>query len=415
MKKAIITFLLILPLLVWGQGADFAYDDQAQLDESLKNRVMWGYKIMMFPNNPSIYFRKPDDLSKNMAYYNWKQQFWVYRAEDFDSSKVDLKRLFLQIDLSKTTLDRNRPTAGDQMKLEDRPSLAYNIKKDKEFNLFLDWMNKIKTPARKINFYKKAAANSAKRGASYDFVYGNILDINKVGMQYEVLKLTKYKGVRNGTELRKTPQKVAGGMQYYFELHGGKYLRSSDTAYNIFRDNKTVPVTVVELVPTNGKSTQGILRGRMLTKQVKSDLESYLKKNVSVTLKTMKLDYQAFGDNGKTSPLFHYNQYLQKHINPQLPQNTIIIYYLTNKEMLRAIDDEMTHPLVYGPYGTDWARMYATIIHELGHSLGMRHHVPNREGSNDIAAHLSPACVMNYRYKSQEFCELCRYALGVNK
>ena len=54
------------------------------------------------------------------------------------------------------------------------------------------------------------------------------------------------------------------------------------------------------------------------------------------------------------------------------------------------------------------------VVHEFGHSLQLRHHFNDTDGSSDIKTHISPSCIMNYKYRSNEFCPLCKYGLGVN-
>jgi hypothetical protein len=259
-----------------------------------------------------------------------------------------------------------------------------------------------------------AANNAAKRGRLVLDSETSISDADR-GIQSENFKPASYKNKPLPYEIRKDILKSAGGMQLYFEYRKREVFRMVDEAQNIFRDNKVVPVTIIELEPQEGNTSPEILRGKALVKKVQSDLESVFHKKFKVKLVTMKISYTELGNYGNIAPLTYFDQFMTKHVNSKAGRNTLIIYYMTDSKRLYAIDDEGTHPLQLGPYGTDWEKDKYRIMHEMGHSLGLRHHFNDTDGSADIKSHISPSCIMNYKYSSKECCPLCRYGLGLDK
>jgi hypothetical protein len=407
-------FLIIIASLTMAGSEGFNHDPDAQINRSLSGSVMFGYYIDINPIYPYIYFRDIDKPALNYATYNGEKQYWMWKNDKFDSSKIDLKQFFTKIDLTKTTLDRVEPVSETVYRdtvLEEKP---YDYSNDKDFKDFMKWCDKTKVPADVKAFYLKAANNSAKRGNLIPDEGRGVSD-NDMGIQAEAFKSLKYKNRQVPEIEARGMKKLAGGMQLYFEYRKRTMLRYNDESQNIFRENKTVPVTIVELEPEEGNTGQKILRGKALVKRVKADLEKTFHKKFNVKLKTMTISYTEFADCGKVAPLTHYGRFMSKYVHPNAVKNTLYIYYFTDTQKLLAIDNDGTHPLQFGPYGSDWENFSFTIIHEFGHSIGLRHHFNDTDGSDDIKTHISPACIMNYRYVSREFCPLCRYGLGIDK
>ena len=413
LKSAAFCLLLVLSAGAFAQSTH-NYDPNYEVNRALKDTVWNGYRLQFDLNFTSVLFADPNNPMKRDAYYNLDKQYFGWKNPNFDSSKFDLKYLYTKIDLSKTTLDRMEPkteTVYRDTALEDRD---YDFSADSDFTAFMAYCGKIRVQPDVKKFYLRAANNTAKRGRL-------VLDRKKtladaeVGIQWSAFKPPVYKNQVVPYDKRDGITYMAGGMQLYFEFRKKQRYVYPDKAQNIFKDSKTVPLVIVELEPKEGNTGPAILRGAALAQKAKADLESAFRKNFRITTKTMQISYTEFSDAGKTAPLFHYDQYLAKHVNPSLPKNSLIIYYFTDSKRLFAIDKAGSHPLEFGPYGTDWEKVFPTIIHELGHSLQLRHHFSDSEGSGDIKTHISPSCIMNYRFRSNEFCPLCRYGLGVDK
>ncbi len=418
MKKirtaAYLALIIACAMTALSGNNSFNYDPEARINQDIKGKIIWGYYIDINLKYALVYFKDKEKHAVNKATYNCEKQFWAWKHKDFDSSKIDLTQLFSRVDLSKTTLDRPEPVSETVYRDNALETKNYDYSRDKDFSDFISWCKRTRVPEDTIKFYINSANNAAKRGTLVDDT-GRVLSDNDTGIQAETFKPAGYKNKVVPYNKRNGITKVAGGMQLYFEYRKRTMYRYVDEAQNIFRDNKTVPVTIVELEPLEGNTGPKILRGNALIKQVRSDLESSFHKKFKVKHKVIKISYTEFGNYGNIAPLTYFDQFMTKHVNPKVGRNTLIIYYFTDSKRLLAIDDQGSHPLHYGPYGTDWGRMAFTIIHEMGHSLGLRHHFNDRDGSADIKAHISPACIMNYKYKSQEFCPLCRYGLGIDR
>lgn len=391
----------------------FKYDPDAQVNRALNETIMFGYYVNFNLKYPLIYFRDSEKHAINLATYNYEKQFWMWKHKDFDSSKIDLKQFFTKIDLSKTTLDRTEPvseTVYRDTALENKP---YDYSNDKDFSDFMKWCDKTKVPADTKNFYIMAANNAAKRGRLVLDSAVSVSDVDR-GIQSENFKPASYKNKPLPYDTRKDIMKSAGGMQLYFEYRKRELFVMVDQAQNIFKDNKAVPVTIVELEPQEGNTSPEILRGKALVKKVQADLESTFHKKFKVKLVTMKISYTELANYGNLPLLTYFGQFMEKYVNAKAGKNTLIIYYMIDSKRLYAIDRLGTHPLATGPYGTDWERNKHNIMHEMGHTIGLRHHFNDTDGSGDIKSHISPACIMNYQFVSHDICPLCRYGMGLN-
>jgi hypothetical protein len=416
MKKFILAVCCLIAVIsgsATGQSTH-NYDPNYEVKRELADTMWNGYRLQYNTFYTIVFFAHPDNPLDRYACYYLDLQYFSWKDKSFDSSKFDLKYLYKKIDLSKTVLDRMEPktdTVYRDNTLEDRD---YDYSGDRDFADFMAWCKKTKVPAETINFYLRAANNSAKRGKPLLIQNRNYTD-QEVGIQFSAFKPAKLKNKPVPMDERIGICHYAGGMQLYFEFRKKQKYVFVDRAQNAFRDNKIVPVTIVELEPKEGNTGPKILRGAELAKRAKADLEKAFGKPFRITMKKATISYTEFADSGKVAPLTHYDIYLEKYVNPSLPKNSVIIYYFTDAKRLFAIDEVGSHPLEFGPYATDWAKISGTILHELGHSLQLRHHFSDTAGSDDLKTHISPSCIMNYKYRSNEFCPLCRYGLGMNK
>jgi hypothetical protein len=390
---------------------DFPYDPNAVVDRSKEGTIMNGYLVNFNMTGQYVYFRNPENPAINYATYNAAYQYWEFVGTGFDPAAIDLASLFLSIDLSKTTLNRMQPASRTMAAAEDDPQ--YDWAKDKDFADFVAWMRARKTPQATIDFYLAAAANPGKRGKllPWSVMYTDA----EVGLQAENLKPIKYKNVLDGSRWTKEEARTAGGMQYYFELRKRDYARGSDAAYNLFRDSGVVPITLVELVPNDRREYKiGALSGTALQTRVGKDFQAFFGgKKCKVSRVSIKVDYSLLEDRMPSAA--ELEAFMDAYVHKSYPKyKSLFIYYFVDPDGLAKIDDDMSHPLEMGSYGCDWSRYYRTILHELGHTLGMRHHFDTEtEGAADLDRHCSPACVMNYKFVKEGFCELCLYGLGM--
>lgn len=398
-----------------GIPADWAYDKNAEINPMLNGEAMGPYTLQIEAHSPLLFF----GYDKNRpllraACYDWEMQYWYWKDRNFDPGKVNLAALYRRIDLSKTTLDRPRPAWETMSSVTNIPNTPYNYSRDIPFSNFIEWCRRANTPAGTIDFFLKAANHPAKRGARRIHEYGKQYSLNVIGIMFEVYKPVSQKHVFNGSEYDQTNMLAAGGMEAYFIKREGNYVPAANWSYSVFRDNPVVPVTVVELSPVEPPLSQNrILRGNALGTQVKKDLESAFGKQFNVTVVSRRISYKKLGEPGRLPILTHMDLVMDEVLHPGLPTNSLCIYYFTDVSWLKNFDKDMTHPLSRGPYGTDWMKYRFTIMHEMGHSLSLMHHFDESANSSDINNHISPACIMNYRYKSPVFCELCRYGLGI--
>jgi len=392
---------------------DFPFDQTAEIKPNLHYTMLKKYRVWVSKRLPYIFFRDPK-TSANYGTYDWEFQYWIFKHKDCDLTAAEIESLYQKIDTSKTVLDRKKPASRTVYFYNKLEKYSYKYNNDPDFSAFLKYARASGSSEKVINFFLKAANNPVKRGGELPFVYGRFHPVHKLGMQASHLKKIEYKNITDGVKMRDTDMISAGGMQLYFTLAAGKYIPAVNQAYTIYRENKTVPVMIVELTPQEGYlDNYKMLRGQELVKTVKKDLDYALGKKHNVKITTMKISYQKFYRLSPNSRIWVYMNGVEKQVAAKVPANHIIIYYFTDRKRLEKMDPKCSHPLTFGPYGTDWGKLKLKILHELGHSLQMRHHFNNRKGSGNIKAHFSPACIMNYKYKSDKFCELCRYALGV--
>lgn len=392
---------------------DFPYDPGARyLTSGTKNMGTY----YLFYNERQVTFKLRGGPAGVAANYNLKYQFWQSIRKDFDKSKVDLESLFLKIDTTKTVLDRMTPEVFSfqgGLKYEGAP---YDYTKDKGLMDFLDYCKTHGASKKTIEFYIRTAANPAKRGALLPKgTYQNMIiyTTGELGIQPESMKPISYKN--KDYDRKNNINKMTGGMEYFFSLNKGEYIRTADAGYNGFKDNNPVPLTIVEITPPDGFITPGILTGDALVKRVNENMTQYFKKDFKVSLVKTKMNYNKIYDNPKGyPPIYFIETVLQEFYDTLVPKNSLVIFYFTNRKGLAQFDPEISHPINRGVYASAWAANTSHIMHEFGHAIGLRHHFYQQEPFKD-SSHISPKCIMNYKgtFKKEEICLLCRYGLGI--
>ena len=289
--KKYLTFLMIsFTAFIGAAESSHNYDPNYEVNKELKDTLWNGYRLQFDLKFKTVLFADPNNPMLRDAYYNLDKQYFGWKNPNFDSSKFDLTYLYKKIDLSKTTLDRMEPkteTVYRDTALEDKD---YDYSKDPDFAAFMAYCDKTKVNPEVKQFYLRAANNSAKRGRL-------ILDQNKtlsdaeVGIQHSSFKPPMYKNQVVPYDKRDGITYKAGGMQLYFEFRKKQRYVYPDKALNIFKDNKSVPLVIVELEPIEGNTGPAILRGESLVKKAKADLEAAFKKSFRITTKTMTIIY----------------------------------------------------------------------------------------------------------------------------
>lgn len=391
----------------------FSYDLDAVPDLSWSGKVMGKYLVLMLPGSADIIFRDAADPAGNLGQYNILCQYWSWRAPGFDSASLDLGSLYLRLDREKVpVLDRPMPMDDEVISALPSESEPYDYSADQDFGAFMKWMEGAKVKESLRKFFLMAGSNPSKRGRVLPFFYGSLLSHRDAGMEPDAFKPASQKGILDGSLFDAERMSWAGGMQYYFELRSGVRARAYDAAFNIFVDNATVPIVLVEADNSEyrGKA-QPMLRAAALRKQAEKDLEAFFRKDVLLSYQKISFPYSELGAGSQGD----FDRVVERYARAAAGEGKLFILYLTDAAALKKIDPDRSHPLAFGAYGTDWARLAPTIIHEFGHSLGLRHHFGARVNSSSLEAHISHACVMNYRYTSREFCPLCRYGLRLDR
>jgi hypothetical protein len=268
---------------------------------------------------------------------------------------------------------------------------------DVDFDMFLDYLENRQAPREYIELVTEKSQNPSYRGR---IVPG--FNRSNAGIQFA-----------NITNLTDGKKASVGGMQYYFTCNKEDYTVSGHTIYEIMREYDPVPVVLVEIDNSTGQATDGILRGKRLVEEARSDLERYYIKKFDIKFRRISLDYELFVPKLGITPGAYISMTLDKHIHNIHDDEAIYIYYFTDKKRWSRIDRKLSHPVKRGVFTSDWSGMVPATMHELGHAIGLRHHFPSPNCDYSGQDHISGPCVMNYRFNTDSICYLCRYALGI--
>lgn len=341
---------------------------------ALNNTRMYNCKVVFMENVDEIWFNDLESRYITHAVYKYKNMHWSkWTHGDFAIEEVDLSLFFTNMN-SDEAKKYNRWNPDDDMMIRVlKETEYYDYSNDKDFADFIAYAGKIGAPDRAIDFYLRAANNP----------------------------------------------EVRTRMQFYFDMHHNK--RGIFEATAIFKKFDKVPLTILELSPvTPSGEEETSLRGAKLRQMVKKDFEAHFKKSFSVKTVRAVLNYEELAlEAEKGSPLYYQGLYLKNHIDHFAGKDRLILYYFTDKARLKQFPRIKTsNPMGMGTGAYSWDWNIGPTIHELGHTMGLPHHFPPTKSNidpEDINDHTSASCIMNYALKSEEFCELCRYALGVER
>jgi len=424
MKKIILIITLCLYCFIQnvsadsrpvGYNPDLKYDPDYIVNYNLTS--LSGYKINIEKSgNPLVMFYDKKKTHWAIAAFNYERQFWFWHMDHFNPDEIDLKRIYSKINLSKTVLNRDKPDILDYEGYVNREIKPYDYSKDSLFSDFITYMRNGNVPDEQINRYIHAANNPAKRGAGLPTNFGGMYTESEVGIQWlSVQPNNNYFSGLSGSS------KLTGGMELLLQTHDFHNISSTRGAsYNFRRylyEKKPVKLVVVEIYPLDGDHS-GTLRGRDLLEDIEKAHEKKFRTDFDVSYKKITLDYKRFiGKPGVPygSTGFKMDALYNEYIHEPYGTENLYMYYFTDSEEYSSIDKSPSHPSLYGAYLTGWDKYQKTYFHELGHSLSLRHHFPDREDSAKEEAHISFPCIMNYYspWKSFEFCPLCSYSLGI--
>lgn len=396
-------------------GVDFSYDPDAELDLSMEGRVVNGYRLSFNTKGGRVYFREPDEPTLNWATYHAARQFWTFRNDDFESDAIDLTILFSEIDTTGITLDRRKPLSTTVYGHLEKESAPYDwrARGDSAFGRFVRYLRSTGEPEENVEFFLRAARNPVKRGVvrPYDPAGSSLPSTWQVGMQAGPLLPPEIGQDRI----------IAGGIRRYLELHDDRWSPTAPRPYRIFTSHQTVPVTLVEIHPEAGVAPGGELV-RPDPARVERTLENYFGTDFRVRRQEVTVSYRAMARAASGNPIRRFNVGTASYVDPHVPEDEILFYYMTDAtRMARYLPSgKVSLPLVRGPLTMGpWQRHAGIVIHEFGHSLGLRHHFPEGDdpegtkSSDRLDSHISRRGVMNYRFDAAYFCALCRYALEI--
>lgn len=400
----------------FGYNPDLRYDPEYIVDTSVTE--ISGYQVIVEERgNPFVMFFDKDKKHWNIAVYNYERQFWFWTMDHFNTDEIDLEKIYKKIDLSKTELNREKPDILSFRGYLEREKQPYDYSDDKEFIAFMQYMKENNVPDDQIQYYIHAANNPAKRGFSLTKVYGRFFEESEVGIQFLNL-------VNNYEFFPELPRESisAGGMELLLQMHDFKAVTSFSGAAFTFRkyvtQKKAVPLIIAEIYPLDGDYT-GTLKGKELYDDIETRHEQMFRHDFTVKAVKLSVDYKSLvGSPGVPygSTTHKLDTFFDENLHSKYGEDTLYIYYFTDREEFKAIDDSPSHPRVYGAYLSNWNIYFKTYFHELGHALSLRHHFPSREYAYEPEAHISAPCIMNYKddLVINDFCPLCSYSLGIS-
>ncbi len=393
------------------------YDHSARINSGITS--LGGYRVVVdrpVESSGQVFFysTKPGKTNWMLANYDWKKQYWKWTLPAFDKNRVDLKKLYIQVNKSSAQLNRDKPSELTIWNYSHLEKQKYDYSKNPAFKKFMSYLKKGGASQKIEENYLHRANNPAKLGSFEKFTGREIPEV-KLGYfpQYMMRKPRRFYSFYDPRVAR--PTHIAGGLAYYLELGKGNMITQTSPVQYLFKKQKIVEIILMEMKPKNGRRTENI-NLNTLARQMESLLQGVFFKKFKVSVKSITVNYKDMQNVPKDKDvMLHRSTFLDRHVHKPFGFDKIYAYYFTDAEAFAKIDLHLSHPTGHGAYFANWQRMKLTFAHELGHALGLYHHFGKREHAGKKGAHISEPCIMNYRhpYKSNTICHLCRYALGV--
>lgn len=288
------------------------YDDNAEIDWSLYNTEMDGWRLSRVSSNGTYFYfyEKGEGIDWPSAIFDTGYQIWIlvsgkhysenYNGSEYENTKdfdLDLKttarKLFTEID-DTIPLDRlgtdyylsdyNIVYVPLSKKTEIIDSVKnYNWETDTDFADFVNWMKVQHVSQEDIDFYINMARYPGQRGRS----------ISKSKFSEKVI-YTRDAGIDSPsvcTQIWDDPECFrVGGMQYFFEL------KKRETR-NLFK-NKKIPIllvhiknteeTISDIVPVDYENEILNIKNELETSGLKNEFEMYTV--------TISMPYSDFAD-----------------------------------------------------------------------------------------------------------------------
>ena len=393
------------------------YDHSAKINPGITS--LGGYRVVVdkpVESSGQVFFysTEPGKTRWMLANYDWKKQYWKWTLPAFDTSRVDLKKLYIQVNKTSDELNRDKPSELTIWNYSHLEKQKYNYDKNPAFKKFMTYLKKGGASQKIQNNYLHWANNPAKLG-SFEINSGRDIPEVKLGYfpQFMIKTPEKFYSFYDPRVTR--PTHISGGISYYLELGQGNMITATSPAQYLFKSQDIVEITLVEMKPLNGRNTENLDIAE-LARQMESVLEQAYFKKFRVSVKSVTVNYSEMENvPSEKDVILHRSAFLDKHVHKPFGFDRIYAYYFTDARVFAKIDSHLSHPTSHGAYVALWNRNKTTFVHELGHALGLYHHFGKREQAGKQGAHISEPCIMNYRlpYKNDTICHLCRYALGV--
>jgi len=335
-------------------------------DYSLNRSTQTGFYTII--GRSHIYFKHAKLKNINIGSYNYlKKQWEMWKLSKTSWRDINLSRYFKNMSRQEAKrYSRYNPTDPNSLEIDGLSK--YNYSQDQDFRQFMRYLKNIKTKQKTIDSYLRLASIPDNRRR----------------------------------------------MQSYFNKHKRK---PTYKHLQIFKNNRVVPLCIINMIPR--RPTSALNRNFNKTKfknEVQQYFSHFFHKPFRVKTIDVKVNYRALGTIPKgVYPLKYQREYLAKTVDRYAGRNTLILYHFIDiKRLAKFRRIKTSNPMGMGAGVQNWRFNAGPAIHEFGHALLLSHHFKSAN-PEDIHEHTSGRCVMNYELGDDQFCEICRYALGIGK
>ncbi len=340
----------------------------------LNGTIRDGMRIEVNRDVRAIIFNDIQYPDHYLALYRYNTKAWAEEMDAaFEKSRIDLTQYFKNLSADQAAaLNRYNPNNSYVIRTQVWTA-PYDYSNDPDYQEFMNWLVARGSTSLYVDFWRKAGQDASIRGR----------------------------------------------MQTYFNARKGKHYWVNLRNRKIISAGPEIKLTIIELEPSSGASGQRVsLIGEAFRLKMEESGLRFLKKPTRVTVKSAVIDYMRLANPpGDVYARQRRDDYLAETVDQLVPADSLVFYRLMDIELTKQIPGfYLGYPLGKGSpmQGTE-AWDIGSPFHEIGHTLGFDHHYPPEVFGvplADINWHTSPACVMNYDFKTDEYCPLCLYALG---